>query len=325
MIFMRKIWYLLFAFIFIFMLVGCGEQVDSVTPDDPEDKVLGSLYIHYVLNNDENDIIEKVNDIETYKFITVTREGYNFVNWYSDEDTKDRFLLSDLEMPTDERDSTFMAYAKWEKTKYIVKFMCNDKQVFSQAVEHGDAAKEPNATVIPGFVFVGWDQDFSSVTSNLTINAIYEVKEEESKNVLVVLGNWMNDDGTISQTMRKRLELALVANQQFKPSYIVVTGGKANAKAGISEAQAMYNYLVDKGVDPNIIIKEDQSMSTYQNANYTMTKLENVDFKNLIIVSTIEHFVNYQTIKYFDDAALNNAKIKAKGIAIMIYTNNGTY
>ena len=202
---------------------------------------------------------------------------------------------------------------------------CNDKQVFSQAVEYGEAAKEPNATVIPGFVFVGWDHEFNEVKENLTINAIYEVKQEESKNVLVVLGNWMNNDGTISSTMRKRLELALVANSEFKPSYIVVTGGMANAQAGISEAQAMYNYLVDKGVDPNIIIKEDKSMSTYQNANYTMTKLENIDFKNLIIVSTIEHFVNYQTIKYFNDAALNNSKIKAKGIAIMIYTNNGSY
>ena len=315
------IWYILI--ILLFILCGCKEEVEE--PVEIEEKEYGNLYIHYVLNNGENDVVEKVSDIENYKFINVSKEGHNFINWYSDPDLKDRFLISDLEMPSDERDSTFMAYAKWEKTKYIVKFMCNDKQVFSQAVEYGEAAKEPNATVIPGFVFVGWDHEFNEVKENLTINAIYEVKQEESKNVLVVLGNWMNNDGTISSTMRKRLELALVANSEFKPSYIVVTGGMANAQAGISEAQAMYNYLVDKGVDPNIIIKEDKSMSTYQNANYTMTKLENIDFKNLIIVSTIEHFVNYQTIKYFNDAALNNSKIKAKGIAIMIYTNNGSY
>ena len=84
----------------------------------------------------------------------------------------------------------------------------------------------------------------------------------------------------------------------------------------------MYNYLVEKGVDKNIIIKEDQSMSTYQNAIYTMTKLENINFKNLIIVSTIEHFVSYQTIKYFNDAAYNNEIIRNKNINIMIYTNN---
>ena len=133
----------------------------------------------------------------------------------------------------------------------------------------------------------------------------------------------MNNDGTISSTMRTRLELALKAFSEFDFDYIVVSGGMANSQAGISEAQAMYNYLVEHGIDGNIIIKEDQSMSTQQNAIYTMQKLENIDFNNIIVVSTIEHFTNYQTIKYFNDAANNNAKIKAKNINIMIYTNNG--
>ena len=132
----------------------------------------------------------------------------------------------------------------------------------------------------------------------------------------------MNDDGTMSATMKKRLALCLEAYDKFNPDYIVVTGGMANAKAGISEAQAMYSYLTTMGINPGMIIKEDQSLSTNQNAIYTMAKLENFDFDNLIIVSTIEHFVNYQTVKYFNDAALANQKIKEKNINIMIYTNN---
>lgn len=153
-----------------------------------------------------------------------------------------------------------------------------------------------------------------------------EEKEEEMKKesdtIIVVLGNWMNDNGTISTIMRRRLDLAIKAYEEFNPKYIVVTGGMANAKAGIAEADAMYNYLVDAGIDKDIIIKEDQSMSTYQNANYTMKLIEDIDFKTLIIVSTIEHFVNYETIKYFNDACLNNSKVFSKKINIMIYTNN---
>ena len=153
-----------------------------------------------------------------------------------------------------------------------------------------------------------------------------EEKEEEMKKesdtIIVVLGNWMNDNGTISTIMRRRLDLAIKAYEEFNPKYIVVTGGMANAKAGIAEADAMYNYLVDAGIDKDIIIKEDQSMSTYQNANYTIKLIEDIDFKNLIIVSTIEHFINYDTIKYFNDACLNNPKVFSKKINIMIYTNN---
>ena len=153
-----------------------------------------------------------------------------------------------------------------------------------------------------------------------------EEKEEEMKKesdtIIVVLGNWMNDNGTISTIMRRRLDLAIKAYEEFNPKYIVVTGGMANAKAGIAEADAMYDYLVDAGIDKDIIIKEDQSMSTYQNANYTMKLIEDIDFKTLIIVSTIEHFINYETIKYFNDACLNNPKVFSKKINIMIFTNN---
>ena len=149
-----------------------------------------------------------------------------------------------------------------------------------------------------------------------------EVKEEKDESILVVLGNWMNDDGTISSTMKRRLDLAIKAYKEFEPKYIVVTGGLANTKAGITEADAMYTYLVNAGIDGNIIIKEDKSVSTYQNANFTMKLIEDIDFKNLIIVSTIEHFVNYDTLKYFNDACLNNAKVCSKKVNIMIYTNN---
>ena len=149
-----------------------------------------------------------------------------------------------------------------------------------------------------------------------------EIIEEKEDSILVVLGNWMNDDGTISTKMRTRLEMTVEAYNKLKPKYIVVTGGLANTKAGITEADAMYEYLVNAGIDGNIIIKEDKSVSTYQNANFTMKLIEDINFKNLIIVSTIEHFVNYETIKYFNDACLNNTKVCSKKVNIMIYTNN---
>ena len=290
----------------------------------PENKEPGSLYICYVFNYEKPDVISKVTSIESYDFLSPKREGYEFFGWYKDSDLTEALRLSDLVMPTDEKDIIIYAYADWTIASYIVQFVCDGEVILSRNVGYGQACREPNATFKPGYRFVGWDKDCSSVKSDMVINAVYE-KIDASKNIMVVLGNWMNNDGTISATMRTRLELALKAYSEFAIDYIVVSGGMANSVAGISEAEAMYNYLVAHGIDGNIIIKEDQSMSTQQNATYTMKKLENIDFNNLIIVSTIEHFVNYQTIKFFNDAANNNAKIRNKNINIMIYTNNGSY
>ncbi len=306
---MKKI-FLLITIVLLAMLFGCAQKQEKKA----------SLYISYNLNNGEREIVERVEDLSTYEFLKVEREGYRFSAWYGDEELEAKMTEEDLSMPDGENDVTVYLYAKWIKKQYRVAFKCDNSIVNVQYVDYNEAATSPNAKEKGGYKFVSWDKDFSKVTCDMEVNALYV--ETNEKNVMVILGNWMNDNGTISTTMRQRLELALVAYKDFGPAYIVVSGGMANAKAGISEAQAMYNYLVEKGIDKNIIIKEDQSMSTYQNAIYTMKKLENINFKNLIIVSTIEHFVSYQTIKYFNDAAYNNEIIKNKNINIMIYTNN---
>lgn len=307
---MKKIILLIFIFFGLFM-IGCKTEKEKKT---------GDLYINYILNNGSRDVIEKVDNLDTYTLLKVERVGYRFSSWYYDEELEVKLSLEDLDMPTGEDDKIVYAYAKWYKEQYKVSFICDGKVINTQFVEYGQAATSPTPLDISGYQFSSWDVDFSKVVGDMEVNAIY--KESNEKNIMVVLGNWMNDDGTISATMKKRLDLALVAYTEFEPAYIVVTGGMANSKAGITEAQAMYDYLVDHGIDGSIIIKEDQSMSTNQNAIYTMKKLENLNFKNLIIVSTIEHFVTYGAIKYFNDAAYNNTVIRKKNINILVYTNN---
>ena len=331
---MKRVLIFLLVLSLIF-LIGCSGNNNNPNSNEEEnepiegqndieeqvEKKKGSLYIHYILNNGKKDVTEKITSIDEYDFLEPTKEGYYFDGWYTDIDYTYELEKSDLVLPTDENDIIVMAYADWTIEQFLVKFMRDGYLMTSQLVKYGSAAKEPNPPLKPGYRFVGWDKDFSCIKEETIVNAIY-IENNESKNIMVVLGNRMNDNGTISETMRKRLELALKAYSEFKFDYIVVSGGLANAAAGITEAQAMYNYLVEHGIDRNIIIKEDQSYSTQQNATYTMNKLENIDFKNLFIVSTIEHFLSYGALQYFNTAANNNAKIKAKNINIIVYTNN---
>jgi uncharacterized repeat protein (TIGR02543 family) len=66
-------------------------------------------------------------------------------------------------------------YAQWSVKTYTVKFVDYDGTTLSsQTIEHGSSAVAPANPQRTGYTFTGWNTDFSSVTSNLTITAVYE-------------------------------------------------------------------------------------------------------------------------------------------------------
>ena len=67
-------------------------------------------------------------------------------------------------------------YVKWTINKYTVTFMDGEKvlETFTN-VPHGDTVTAPEVPKKDGKTFKEWDKDFSKVTSDLTINAVYDV------------------------------------------------------------------------------------------------------------------------------------------------------
>lgn len=67
-------------------------------------------------------------------------------------------------------------YVKWTINKYTVTFMDGEKvlETFTN-VPHGSAVTAPEVPEKDGKTFAKWDKDFSKVTSDLTINAVYDV------------------------------------------------------------------------------------------------------------------------------------------------------
>lgn len=67
-------------------------------------------------------------------------------------------------------------YVKWTINKYTVTFMDGEKvlRAFTN-VPHGDTVTAPEVPEKDGKTFAKWDKDFSKVTSDLTINAVYDV------------------------------------------------------------------------------------------------------------------------------------------------------
>jgi len=103
-------------------------------------------------------------------------EGYTFTGW----DVAFDAIYGD----------TYVT-AQYEINKYTVTFVGFGGAVLDeQTVEHGAAAIAPEAPVVEGWTFNGWDVDFSNITGDLTVTAKYL---ENMPNVYTV--NFVGFDG----------------------------------------------------------------------------------------------------------------------------------
>lgn len=67
-------------------------------------------------------------------------------------------------------------YVKWTINKYTVTFMDGEKVLATFTnVPHGSAVTAPEEPKKDGKTFSKWDKDFKNITSDLTINAVYDV------------------------------------------------------------------------------------------------------------------------------------------------------
>ena len=107
--------------------------------------------------------------------------------------------------------------------------------------------------------------------------------------VAVVLGNRINDDGSMSNIMLKRLKMAIKLYNTFTFSKIILSGGVANKHVGMSEAQMMYDYLVSNGVPGDILMLEDKSLTTKQNAEFSIPIAVEIGATELLLCTSTEH------------------------------------
>ena len=130
--------------------------------------------------------------------------------------------------------------------------------------------------------------------------------------VVVVLGNRLNDDKSITPIMEQRLMLTLKLIDEHSPDKIIVSGGVANPTAGISEAQVMREWLIDHGVDKEMIVLEDKSMTTKQNAQFSAPIVAELGAETVILCTSEEHMKRWylNPVKLFKKQLKNYHNIK---------------
>ncbi|MCR5593311.1 MAG: YdcF family protein [Saccharofermentans sp.] len=112
---------------------------------------------------------------------------------------------------------------------------------------------------------------------------------------IVVLGFQLNSDGSMRAELTERLNVALESAMKYPNALVLCTGGgTASQNETATEAGAMAEWLEQNGIAGDRIIVEDQSMSTAQNAIYSLGILASdyPQVRSLAIVTSDYHIPN---------------------------------
>lgn len=142
-------------------LFACNKS--NVADKDGQTKVIVKI-------QDEDGSIYKENVVFSDLFtLSLQKEGYTG-RLYRDAD-----FLKPLTKDSKVKNGDTV-YVKWTINKYTVTFMDGEKVLRAYTnVTHGDTVTAPEVPEKDGKTFSKWDKDFSKVTSDLTINAVYDV------------------------------------------------------------------------------------------------------------------------------------------------------
>lgn len=137
--------------------------------------------------NDGSEIHAESVDPNNITYVPNARVGYDFAGWTMDKDGNEPLDPSKIRLGT-------TLYAQWKIKTFSVSFYIGDTLVKTTTVEYGKAAVAPTEERIADCleeneIFVSWNGDFSSVTSDLAIYANTTFKETTYTVNFVVEGN----------------------------------------------------------------------------------------------------------------------------------------
>lgn len=112
---------------------------------------------------------------------------------------------------------------------------------------------------------------------------------EESADILMVLGSKVEENGEPAKRLQYRLNKGAELYQAGKANTIIVSGGIG--KEGFDEAEVMANYLIERGIPAEAIIRDNQGNTTYASAQNALQLMEVRGDYSLLVVSQYFHLL----------------------------------
>lgn len=149
---------------------------------------------------------------------------------------------------------------------------------------------------------------FETIIISNTVN-----NKMEKADYLIVLGAGLRGS-TMSRMLSDRMEKSLEYLKLYPDTKVIVSGGQGPDE-NISEARAMKDFLIKKGIKEDNIIMEDKSTSTMENLIYSkeiLGKEENIKNKKISLITNGFHVFRAEFLA-------KRVGLEVKGIAAKSY------
>lgn len=127
---------------------------------------------------------------------------------------------------------------------------------------------------LPGWIRIGWRAMMCAglalvIALECCVISGMNAVPPENVDYLLILGARVEQDGSPSKALRRRIDAAAEYLTDNPDTAAVATGGKGTDEV-IPEAECIRNELVKLGIDESRILVEDKSVNTSENMEFSM-------------------------------------------------------
>ena len=235
---LSKLFLLVFVLLFTFTISGC-------TNNQGDGQEYSIIYINGTT----------VVDLEPRTYISgeVTKLpslGEDFTGWYTNKEL-DGAPVNEIKANSTGNLIFYTNYNLEKEVFYFVVFKDYDNKVLKEeSVKENESATAPSAPTREGYEFIGWSEDFSNVTNDLTVVALYK---EVGKDIVLYFKNVFENCGNF------KLEYKCTDNEEYNSNetYLYAKNGVAYAYQDwydnlyvdyyYKDVNGLMVYLVDNG------------------------------------------------------------------------------
>ena len=105
--------------------------------------------------------------------------------------------------------------------------------------------------------------------------------------LIVILGNKVNEDGTLSERLKARMIAGLELFKHGKAKRILVSGGLG--KEGFYEGSKMKEFLLKNDVPDSVILVDNKGNNTLLTVQNTLKLKDEFHFKSITVISQFYH------------------------------------